>query len=218
MRVLFSRGIVALSKPRCGSTSLRRMLDPLMGPGDIAVNRGGETPPFHPHITAPYLRQVLEGLGHDPAKMAWMITVRHPVEMLWSYFKFFRPDARSRYTFSPKYDEADLMAFEPWILNGKLPANRDWFALAPEWISPDDLSPLSLEFRAQNRAGQMQVDEVFRIEEPEKLAAWLQARTGETVALKHVNRSHDAQTPVLGTEATEKLRAMLPRECALYGV
>lgn len=218
MRVLFSRGIVALSKPRCGSTSLRRMLDPLMGPGDIAVNRGGEMPPFHPHVTAPYLAQVLRGLGHDPAKMAWMITVRHPVEMLWSYYKFFKPDARSRYTFSPKYDPADLMAFEDWVLKGKLPANKDWFALAPEWCRADDLSPLSLEFRAMNRAGQMMVDEVFRIEEPEKLAAWLEARTGVATALKHVNRSHDAETPVLGTEATEKLRAMLPRECALYGV
>ena len=40
MRVLFSKRLVALSKPRCGSTSLRRMLDPMMNSdaGDFAVD------------------------------------------------------------------------------------------------------------------------------------------------------------------------------------
>ena len=218
MRVLFSRGIVALSKPRCGSTSLRRMLDPLIQPGDIAVNMAGEMPPFHPHLTAPYLRQVLQGMGHDLGKTAWMITVRHPIEMLWSYYKYFKPDQNSRYTFSPKYDPAAPIDFEPWVIRGSLYPNRDWMALGPDWVRPDDLSPLSLEFHIENRAGQDEVDEIFRIEEPARMTAWLEARTGVPIALKHVNQSHDASRPALGTEALDKIRAMMPRESALYGI
>ena len=220
MRVLFSKGIAALSKPRCGSTSLRRMLDPLMDKagGDIAVNTGGAMPPFHPHITAPYLKQLLRERGHDPEALAWIITVRHPVEMLWSYWKFFKPDVKSRYNFAPKWDETAPMPFERWIAEGKLRANPDWAELAPEWISSDDLSPLSLEFRAMNRDGSLAVDEVFRIEEPERLAAWLEAKTGQKVAVKHTNRSREAALPAIGAEALARIRTLLPQESALYGV
>lgn len=220
MRVLFSKGIAALSKPRCGSTSLRRMLDPLMdkAAGDIAVNTGGEAPPYHPHITAPYLKQLLRARGHDPEALAWIVTVRHPAEMLWSYWKFFKPDVKSRYNFAPNWDEGARMPFETWLAEGRLRANPDWAALAPAWISSQDLSPLSFEFRATNRDGSLAVDHVFRIEEPEKLAGWIAEKTGEKVAVKHTNRSAEADMPALGTGALDRIRAMLPYESALYGV
>ena len=46
MRVLFKPGLAALSKPRCGSTSLRRMLTPHMQGGDIKCDRANDPPPF----------------------------------------------------------------------------------------------------------------------------------------------------------------------------
>lgn len=218
MRVLFSKGIVALSKPRCGSTSLRRMLDPLMAPGDIAVNSAGQLPPFHPHITAPYLRHVLRAQGHDPGRLTFIITVRQPLDMLWSYYKFFRPDGQSRYNFDPKWDESTPMPFEEWVMTGYLGANRKWLARAPDWISPNDLSPLSLEFRAMNRKGRLGVAQVFRIEEPEHLAAWLSARTGQEIKPQHVNRSRAGDRPPVGLEVLAKIRQMLPYESGLYGL
>lgn len=218
MRVLFSKGIAALSKPRCGSTSLRRMLDPLLAPGDIAVNTATEARPYHPHITAPYLKQLLAQAGHDPAALAWIITVRHPVDMLWSYWNFFKPDAGGRYSFMPRWDAASRMGFECWIDTGRLPANPAWAQLAPAWISSDDLSPLSLEYRAEHRDGGLAVDAVFRIEEPDRLAAWIAERTGQAVAVQHVNRSGAAGPPPLGQAARDRIRTLLPRESALYGV
>ena len=60
MRLLLSCGFAAPSKPRCGSTSLRRALDPFLDPtaGDMAIDRAGQKRPFHPHITGPALRSL----------------------------------------------------------------------------------------------------------------------------------------------------------------
>lgn len=220
MRVLFSKGFAALSKPRCGSTSLRRMLDPLLDPaaGDIAVNMGGERPPFHPHLTAPYLKQLLREAGHDADALEYIITVRHPVEMLWSYHKFFKPDLQSRYNFAPGWDASQPMGFERWLFEGRLGANPAWSALAPEWPSGRDLSHLSFEFCAMNRDGSLAVDEVFRIEEPQRLADWISEKVGRPVPVRHVNQSHEADLPPLGPEALARIRTMLPYESTLYGV
>lgn len=220
MRVLFSKGFAALSKPRCGSTSLRRMLNPLMdlSAGDIGVNRGGKVPPFHPHVTAPYLKQLLRERDQDVEALDYIITVRNPVEMLWSYWKYFKPDLQSRYNFSTNWDASQPMGFERWLFEGRLSTNPAWAALAPEWISSKDLSSLSLEFRAMNRSGSLAVDAVFRIEEPEALTAWIEAKTGVRVRMRHTNRSRKAEMPPLGTEALDRIRTQLPYESALYGI
>ena len=220
MRVLFSKKIAALSKPRCGSTSLRSMLDPLVDEkaGDIAVNVGGKRPPFHPHITAPFLKQVLKNKGHDPDELEYIITVRHPVSMLWSYYKFFKPDMESRYTFSPKWDEQNRMDFEAWVLTGRLKPFGKWWDLAPDWIRADDLSSLSLEFRAMNRNSELEVDHVFRLEEPEVLLSWIEGKIGRKIPMKHTNTSETAPLPDLGSETMAKIKQMFPYESDLYGI
>lgn len=218
MRVLFEHGLVALSKPRCGSTSLRRMLAPHMEEGDIKCDRGDEAPPLHPHITAPYLRKVLSEKGYDSAALTYIITIRHPVELLWSYWKFFKPDSRGRYFFSKGWTGNETISFEEWIIDGELAMNRNWLALAPEWISPRNLSPLSLEARAMQRDGSWAVDRVFKLEEPDVLADFLSVRLGCEVAPRHVNASVNADMPRLGKHAMECIRKMFPYETNQYNV
>lgn len=217
--MLFSKGIAAISKPRCGSTSVRRMLDPFVNSetGDIAVNMAGEQPPFHPHITAPYLQELLREKEHN-STLAYFITIRHPVEMLASYFKFFQPDRQSRYNFSPGWDGQSGMTFEEWVLFGKVGMNPNWKRLAPIHISMDNLSPLSLEAHAFHTNGSQVVKHVFMLEEPEKIRSWLSEKLQHDVGLQHVNQSKGVEASNLGHEALEKVKTMMPLESQLYNL
>lgn len=216
MRVLFSSGLAAISKPRCGSSSLRRMLDPFMQPGDLRCDVGQPGAALHPHIPAPYLHKTLAEMGHDTGALTYFITIRHPAELLWSYWKFFRPDASGRYNFDPKWQDGATMAFEDWILRGKLGVKKDWLEFAPDWISREDLSPLSLEARAMNKDGSWAVDRVFQIEHPAELADWLSERFGHPVPVITTNQSYAAELPPIGEEAKAKIQLMLPEESRLY--
>jgi len=220
MRVLFSKGLVAISKPRCGSTSVRRMLDPFIDRelGDLAINMAGEHPPFHPHITAPYLQQLLQERDERAAQLTYFTTIRHPVRMLESYYKFFQPDELSRYNFAPNWDGQTQMSFENWILQGRVGMHPGWQALAPGWISTQDLSPLSLEAHAAHADGSMAIPHVFLLEEPDKLREWLSERLGQDLKVQHVNQSSDATLPSLGSESLEKIRQIMPTESRLYGI
>jgi hypothetical protein len=220
VRAILSRKLVAISKPRCGSTSVRRMLDRFVDPakGDIAVDRAGTVPGLHPHITAPALRQVLAERGVDLAGVTFIVTIRHPVHLLWSYYKHFRPDAESRYSFSDHWAGSIGMSFEDWILRGRLYTNPEWAALAPAWISARDLSTLSLEYRAMTRDGALAVDKVFELERLDDMAAWLAGYLGAKVRSRHVNTSTAGPPPPLGTVCLERVRAMFPYEAAHYGV
>jgi hypothetical protein len=220
MRVLFSRRLIAISKPRCGSTSLRRLLDPLIdrAQGDIAVDMAGQQPPFHPHLTAPYLRELLAERGHDWASFASIVVIRHPVEMLWSYWKFFRPDGRSNYSFSPNHDATERMPFDDWVQTGRVGMNPAWQRLAPAWISTRNLSPLSLEAHAMDADGRRIVDHVFRLEELGALEAWLAERLGRAARVPHVNASERGERPEVTAETLAAVRRMFPEESRLYGI
>ena len=214
MRLIASRGFAALSKPRCGSTSLRRAIDPHLNvaAGDLAIDRADQHPALHPHIPGPYLRKVLERPALD-----LIITVRHPVDMLWSYYKFFQPDGRGRYNFHPRWHGRNPPDFETWILKGKVGFTADWQTEAPDRITPDDLSPLGLDARAATKDGTL-VARVFRIEEPGPLEAWLSDRLRTDVTLAVENRSDKAERPELGAKAMDRIRAMLPLDADIYGL
>jgi hypothetical protein len=219
LRVLFSQKLIVISKPRCGSTSLRRMLDGMMDKsrGDMAVDVAGQRPPYHPHLSAPYLKQLLQADGHDLSGMTTIMVTRHPVQMLWSYFKFFQPDARSQYNFSPKYDVVTRMGFQDWVKTGRVGINAGVKALVPPWVSERDLSPLSLEAHADRSDGTREVDVVFQIEKPDALVDWLRQRTARPVQMMRLNTSPgDLDVPELDAEALHKIRAMFPEESRIY--
>lgn len=195
------------------------MLDPFVNAerGDIAVNIGGEHPPFHPHITAPYLQELLQNRA-GAGTLSYFITIRHPVAMLESYFKFFQPDQKSRYNFSPNWSGHTGMSFEEWVLHGKVGMNPNWKRLAPKHISMENLSPLSLEAHAFHADSSQAVDHIFMLEEPEKIRSWLSEKLQKDIPLQHVNQSKGPQTTRLGREALDKIRGMMPLESQLYNL
>ncbi len=195
---------------------LDRFVDPARG--DIAVDRAGTIPGLHPHITAPALRKALADRGIDLAGVTFIVTIRHPVDLLWSYYKFFKPDAAGRYSFSDQWQGSIGMTFEAWLLRGRLGTNPAWAALAPAWISGQDLSSLSLEYRAMTRDGTLAVDKVFELERLDEMAAWLAGYLGAKVGSRHKNTSTAEPAPRLGAECLERVRAMFPYESAHYGV
>lgn len=221
MRLYLSRRLVAISKPRCGSTSLRRMLDRFVSQaeGDLRVNTPQDVPGFHPHVTAPALvDQMRTSRGIDISGFDFFTTTRHPVELLWSYYKFFRPDHQSRYTFSPGWEEGLPMEFQAWVLHGRVGMHPDWAARVPAWVSDRDLSPLSLEAHAEDRDGRDWVPNVFGVTEMDRLAAWLGEKTGLAVQPVVSNASPPSPPPALSPQAMAKVVRMFPRESALHGL
>ena len=222
MRILFSQKLVFISKPRCGSTSIRRLLTPQMSEsqGDISVDIAGQLPPFHPHMPAPYLKAVLRQRHVNVDDLTFIVTIRNPVSMLWSYYNYFKPDRQSKYNFSPEWEGEVGMGFEDWIVNGKIGMNPEWQELAPDWISTDDLSPLSLEAHVQDSSGHAEVDFIFRLEEMRELEDWLAVRIGAPQSMPSVNHSsaQDKKAPQLCDDAMRAVRIMFPVESRMYGV
>lgn len=219
MRVLFSLNLLFVSKPRCGSTSVRRVLDPLVDRacGDLAVDVAGQYPPYHPHHSAPYIKRLLKEDARDISKLVTFITVRHPVEMLWSYYKYFKPNIWGKYNYQEDWTDYPI-PFNEWVLNGRVGMNADALAMAPKWISTSNLSPLSLEAHSLDRDNASHVDKVFQIEDFDALRQWLCQKTGKDLPGRHVNESISAERPDLDPRAVAKIRSMFPAESKLYQV
>ncbi len=220
MRVLFSRGLIAISKPRCGSTSVRQVLDRLVDPskGDIAVNMANQHPPYHPHLSAPHLKFLLTQDGHDISKMKTFVITRNPLDMLWSYFNFFVPDSFGQYNYSAKWTSTSTISFENWVLNGRVGMSTTANAFAPKWISTRNLSPLSLEAHIEDRNGKIHADKIFMLENIEEFVAWLSEQTGTDIEMRHVNKSTRGILPKFGTDLIDRVRKMFPKESELYAI
>jgi len=82
MRVLYSKNLVFISKPRCGSTSIRKTLDQYaqQQKGDFGVDYADEYPPYHPHITAPHLKKLLKINFPSRVFPESFICIRHPLD------------------------------------------------------------------------------------------------------------------------------------------
>ena len=96
--------------------------------------------------------------------------------------------------------------------------NANWDRLSPEFVSPSDLSPLSLEAHAMNSDGSFAVDHIFRIEEPQRIVDWVSNKTGKPVQLPRTNASDARSNPTIGTEALNKIRIMMPLESEMYAL
>ena len=175
MRVLFSKGLVFISKPRCGSTSIRIRMGQYISKKDrdFSVDEAEESTVFHPHDMAPYVKAKLAEFYPDHPNLTYFVTTRNPVDMLWSYYRFFRPDTECRYNYAPEWNESSAMGFEDWIQHGRVGIRDGRREFVPSWVSTENLSPLCLEAYIIDRAGNNHVDQVFRLENTEKLNRWL---------------------------------------------
>ena len=199
---------------------MRRVLDKLVDPtkDDIVVDIAGQRPPYHPHHTAPYLKKLLIDDGYDISGMKTFIITRNPLDMLWSYFNFFAPDAFGLYNYNKDWSAGSPVTFENWVMTGRVGMNGGALKLAPEWISTTDLTPLNLEAHIQTRDGKIEVDKVFKLEEIDTFLLWLSEQTGERLPMRHVNKSERGDLPKLGDALLARVKLMFPQESETYAL
>ncbi|MFY2823581.1 hypothetical protein [Ruegeria sp. MALMAid1280] len=104
------------------------------------------------------------------------MTTRNPVDLLRSYYRYFKPDAECRYNIAPDWDGTTAMELEDWVQNGNMGVKDSWKELAPSCISTQNLSPLRLETHSIDRAGVNHIDHLFWLENVNELIDWLSDR------------------------------------------
>lgn len=193
-------------------------LDPSMG--DFAVNVPTDKPGYHPHITLPYLKKrIAEDYGQK-TEITYFIVIRNPVDMLWSYFNYFKPDQNSKYNYNQDWDPSALVRFEDWIENGRVGMNPSWKDLAPDFINTSNLSPLSLEAHIYNNNNKPEECIIIKLEETAKYIQIFSTLLGSNPKSKmlHVNQSDQHVSPRLSEDLLSRVRLMFPAESDLYNI
>lgn len=216
MRILHSRKLIFVSKPRCGSTSVRQFLTARMQAGDEKCDYAGEVKGLHPHMTAPAIHGYLRKKGVDISDYRTFTVTRKPPEMLWSYFKFFQPDTRSRYIFSPRYDPDSPARFENWLMTGRVGLDPLWRRRVPSFVNSSDLSPLSLEAHICNQHDECVADRYFHLEHLDECARWLEDVLQEPVSFPSKNKSSATMVPWLNSASLARLKVLFPMEMEFW--
>ncbi len=165
MRISHKYRFVFISKPRCGSTSIRRMLDPF---SDIF---GTPYFPYHYHTTAIELKNHFTDMGWKWDNYYVFTTVRNPWDMMVSYFSFFKPDINFLYNYETerdglRYQRENLCSFNDWLNNGKLEHHlvmSDGELHKNVWLN--GFSRINLEKTAYDYNGKNIVNNILKVEE-----------------------------------------------------
>lgn len=183
MRTSHRHKFVFLSKPRTGSTSVRRMLNQY---SDVICDRRGQPESgFHPHLNWEAATELFVEKGWDFSSYFSFATLRNPWGLTVSFYSFFKPDAVGRYNFMSNYDETTSMPFTEWVQAG-----RTWNIAKKSWRK--DISGFGIEAFAFDSEGKQRVDEIFPIEEIDGLAEVISEIVQEKILPKHVNKSDRA--------------------------
>ncbi|MFT6906959.1 MAG: hypothetical protein ACJAS1_003632 [Oleiphilaceae bacterium] len=217
MRILHSRKLIFISKPRCGSTSVRRFLDSMMQPGDEYSDYGYENPALHPHMSGPAVHAYLQKKGIYFTDYQTFTITRNPIDMLWSYFNYFKPDINSNYYYSPIYDKDNLSNFEHWIECGRVGIG-EWRIYCPSYINDTNFSPLSLEAHNIDKEGRKHIDKIFTLEGIDECAEWLSGIFNCDVNIDAINTSNSANRPLVSSDALVRIINDFPAESELYKI
>ncbi|MEP4308102.1 MAG: hypothetical protein ABJ364_00025 [Lentilitoribacter sp.] len=191
-------------------------MNKLARPGDVICDTVDHSKGMHPHMSAPAIKSLLFKQGFDPEDYTIFTVTRHPLTMLWSYYKFFEPDENGRYNYSESHDAKTLVPFLSWMENGRIGIGKYWANYTPDFVNDKNFSPLSLEAHIFDREGENHVDKWFSIEEPTLIEQWLSGILGSPVELGRVNASEDKRMPEVPEYILEKLRPQFPMECQAY--
>lgn len=218
MRILHSKKLVFISKPRCGSTSLRRLLDSICEPSDLKVDFAGQYPGLHPHMTVQSIINFLNASDINVNEYKIFTVARDPLEMLWSYYNFFKPDENCNYNYSKDHNSASLMSFNCWLRNGKVGVVKNYNPRFEDFIKPNDFSPLSLNAHVCDEDGNVVVNSILKIEQPESIVSWLENQTGlRGIKLNKTNSSKSSSRPNISEDILYNLKKQLPLDFYLYG-
>ena len=110
MRILQKQKILWISKPKTGSTSVRKMLDRF-----ASVRSTGEKP-FHHHATYPELRAAFGERGWNIDEYQVFICDRNPWALVASLWKYARTNAKYQHQWEKDYDTSSpLLGFGEFL-------------------------------------------------------------------------------------------------------
>jgi len=144
MRISHEKKFVFLSKPRCASESIRKMLDPFSSVKSSNMN------PYKHHVSAVELKKQFTEEGWDWDKYFKFISIRNPWDMLVSVYHYGKPNKEGLYFWNDPErksgsSSASLMPFSKWINS-----NNFWY-----W---------SLERFIEDENGDSLVDKIIKVE------------------------------------------------------
>ena len=215
MRILHSKKLVYVSKPRCGSTSIRRILDKHMVDGDISCDWAGQFEDLHPHMSGPAIWHYLDNKGLDADKYSFFTVTRNPLDMLWSCYKYFEPDVNNRYNFD-KGHTLQAMSFDDWVMHGRLGLGVTWRDYVPPIITENNLTPLALETFILDQNSHQLVNHIFKMEERTKTIEWLSSVLGKKIKDVKVNMSKEISMPPVSDRLMDRIKVMFPLETEMY--
>jgi hypothetical protein len=163
LRISHKNKFVFISKPKCGTTSVRKLLD---NHSDVYSS---DKYPFHHHTTAYELKHLFSKLGWDWNSYYRFATVRNPWDMIVSFYFYSKPDKNGNFWYQKNiYDSENLMEFNEWVVDGKktyhnLIFNQD--GTIDKHIMRRDFSALTLEKYIKDPWGNIIVSKVVKTEE-----------------------------------------------------
>lgn len=164
MRISHRHRFVFISKPKCATTSMRKLLDPY---SDVF---SGEKYPFHHHAKAFELKMHFDEVGWQWDEYFRFMTIRNPWAMVVSWFTYAKPDRNGHYWYQPNlYDPSELMSFDDWVTSPRTYHRFRWEdGELKERVWRNDFSGITAEEYALDRDGDRLVDRILRSEHLEE--------------------------------------------------
>lgn len=194
------------------------LLNKIAQSDDIICDTVDHARGLHPHMSAPAITALLQKSGFDPTEYTFFTVTRHPVAMLRSYFKFFKPDVRGNYNYALSHDAQNLDTFDNWIQHGRVGIGRYWSDYVPEFVTPTNFSPLSLEAHICDQEGKIHTNRWFKIEDKPAIERWLSERLDQDVKLGQTNESEAQSGLEIHNSTLENLSAQFPMEFKEYEI
>jgi hypothetical protein len=153
MRISHKHKFVFISKNKCASSSIRRLLDPY---SDIVSS---QRYPYYHHTPASKLKMHFESMGWDWGGYFTFTTLRNPFTMLKSLYNFGLPDTDGLYYWDRHWDDISNDIYKPERFD--VPPNLISFC---EWIMTYDLSKFTLDYFVKGDDGSILMDYILPIE------------------------------------------------------
>lgn len=204
MRISLTHRFVAIANPRCGSSSLRGMLDrhcPLKGP---------ETCDLPAHASLRRVEAWLAGQGHDPEAFFWFTTVRNPWDRVVSIYHYGLKNPASIWH-QPAVAAGSFRAFV--LGSDRL---EGYFRPGPDRAGVQD-GPYVIDALMRDGAGRPR-GTVFRLERFGALVEALEARYGIALRPLHNNiTQRGAYRGYYDDETRARVAYLLEADIARFG-
>lgn len=157
MRILENHGLVWLSKPKTGSTTIRRMLDP------YATVTSGNARPYYHHSSLRMCIEDMDGAGIDWSGFKFVVCERNPFTLIPSLWRYSKVNSAYQKFWEQGYDKSlPLMSFADFLAEP-----RSW-----KWFNQRHRLELYTRAPIPNPV------HVFQIEDPAPLVAFLNGEIG----------------------------------------